>query len=101
MNIKNNIIVLIVAFIVCAGCHSPDYTDTFIHPSVYGRPVYMHRSIYHYDHYDHHYHHRRSNNNSSRSSGKVITPTRNPTPPPSRPITKGVPDPPSHPRDRR
>lgn len=95
-----NITVLIVALTVCVGCHSPNSTDVIIHPSVYGRPLYVHR-IHYYDHHNHHYNDHRSHNRRGRSTGKVITPTRNPAPPLSRPITKGVPDPPSYPRDRR
>ena len=92
------IALFIVVLVTCAGCYSPDtvYIREYHRPRPFGTSLYIH----HDHHYGHHNdHHRYSNRRSSSPTRKVVTPTR--TPPPSRPISKGVPEPPSNPRDRR
>ena len=88
------IMLLIVVLATCVGCFSPDtvYVREYHQPRPFGTSLYIHHD-YHHDHYRH------SNRRSSSPTRKVVTPTR--TPPPSRPISKGVPEPPSNPRDRR
>ena len=85
---------LMVVLATCTGCYSPDtvYVREYYQPRPFGTSLYIHHD-YHHDHYRH------SNRRSSSPTRKVVTPTR--TPPPSRPISKGVPEPPSNPRDRR
>ena len=79
------IVVLMVILATCSGCYSPD--------TVYVREYHQPRP---FDHYRH------SNRRSDRPDRKAATTTtRNPTPPPSRPMSKGVPDPPKNPRNRR
>ena len=95
------IMALMVILVTCTGCYSPDtvYVREYYNPRPFGTSLYIHHD-HHYGY--HHHHHRHSNKRSSRPAHKVVTPTtRNPTPPPSRPISKGVPEPPSNPRDRR
>jgi len=95
------LIALFMVVLATCGCYSPDtvYIREYHRPRPFGTSLY----IDHGHHYYHHDHHRHSNSSrrSSRPASKVITPTRNPAPPPSRPISKGVPEPPSNPRDRR
>ena len=89
---------LMIILATCAGCYSPDtvYVREYYQPRPFGTSLYIHHD-HHYDHHNDHYRH--SNRRSSSPTRKVVTPTR--TPPPSRPISKGVPEPPSNPRDRR
>jgi hypothetical protein len=91
------IVLFMVVLATCSGCYSPDtvYVREYYQPRPFGTSLYIH----HDHHYDHHNHYRHSNRRSSSPTRKVVTPTR--TPPPSRPISKGVPEPPSNPRDRR
>jgi hypothetical protein len=91
------IVLLMVVLATCSGCYSPDtvYVREYYQPRPFGTSFYIH----HNDHYGHHNDHHRYSNRRSSPTRKVVTPTR--TPPPSRPISKGVPEPPSNPRDRR
>jgi len=94
------IMLLVAILATCTGCYSPDtvYVREYHRPSPFSSSLFIH----HDNHYSHHHsHHRHNDRRSSRPTHKVITPTRNPAPPPSRPIGKGVPEPPSSPRDRR
>ena len=91
------IVLIMVVLAICSGCYSPDtvYVREYYQPRTFGTPLYIHHD-YHHDHYRH------SNRRSDRPARKApSTPTRNPNPPPSSPISKGVPAPPSNPRDRR
>ncbi len=90
------IMLLMVVLVTCSGCYSPDtvYVREYYQPRPFGTSLYIHHG-YHHNHYRHN---DRRNGRPTRS--KVVT-TRHPTPPPSRPISKGVPEPPSNPRDRR
>ena len=99
LHITMAIFVLVAVLVTCTGCYSPDtvYVREYYRPSPFSTSFINHR--YHYDH--HHHHHHRSSRKSSAPVNKTITPTRNPNPPPSRPISKGVPEPPSNPRERR
>ena len=92
------LIVLFMVVLATCGCYSPDtvYVREYHHPRPFGTSLYIHHDYHHSHHHDHYRH---SNRRSSSPSRKVVTPTR--TPPPSRPISKGVPEPPSNPRDRR
>lgn len=99
--LKRNVktVLIISACFLFSGCSSPDtvYVREYYEPRPrFGTSFYIHHD-YHHDHHSHSSRSRRSN----RSVSKVITPTRNPAPPPSRPISKGVSEPPSNPRDRR
>jgi len=89
------IMFLMVILATCAGCYSPDtvYVREYYSPRPFGTSFYIH----HNHHYGHH--HRSSNRGYGKPTTKTITPTR--TPPPSRSISKGVPEPPSNPRERR
>jgi hypothetical protein len=88
------LLILIVALVTCMGCYSPDtvYVREYYHPRPFGTSLHIHHG-----HYHHHHHH--SNRRYSEPKTKTLTPTR--TPAPSRPISKGVPEPPSNPRERR
>jgi hypothetical protein len=91
------IVVLMVILATCSGCYSPDtvYVREYHQPRPFGASLYLHHN-YHHDHYRH------SNRRSDRPDRKAATTTtRSPTPPPSRPMSKGVPDPPKSPRNRR
>ena len=92
------IVLLMIILAICTGCYSPDtvYVREYYHPRPFGTSLHIHHD-HHYGHRNDHYRH--SNRRSSTSTRKIVTPTR--TPPPSRPISKGVPEPPSNPRDRR
>jgi len=92
------IVLLMIILAICTGCYSPDtvYVREYYHPRPFGTSLHIHHD-HHYGHRNDHYRH--SNRRSSSPTRKVVTPTR--TPPPSRPISKGVPEPPSNPRDRR
>jgi hypothetical protein len=93
-------IIIILGVVTCVGCYSPDtvYVREYYNPRPFGASFYTH---YDYHHNYHHDHHSSSSRRNSRPAGKVITPTRNPAPPPSRPLSKGVPEPPRNPRDRK
>ena len=83
------------------GCYSPDtvYVREYYSPRPFGTSLHIHHD-HHYSH--HHDHYRHNNRRSNHPARKAPTaPTHNPSPPPSRPISKGVPEPPSNPRDRR
>ncbi len=87
-------LILIAVLATCAGCYSPDtvYVREYYHPRPFGTSLYTHHGY----HYNHHHHNSRR---YSKPATKTITPTRTPTP--SRPISKGVPEPTSNPRERR
>lgn len=87
-----------VILFTCTGCYSPDtvYVREYYRPRPFGTLLHIHHD-HHYSHHNDHYRH--SNRRSSSPTRKVAIPTR--TPPPSRPISKGVPEPPRNPRDRR
>jgi len=92
------LLILIGVLATCMGCYSPDtvYVREYYRPSPFSASFIHHRY-----HHDHHHHHHRSSRKSSPPTSKTITPTRNPNPPPPRPISKGVPEPPANPRERR
>ncbi len=94
--------IIILGVVTCAGCYSPDTVYVREHynprPGYYFGTSYLHHD-YHHDY--HHDHHRHSSRRSGRPASRVVTPTRNPAPPPPRSISKGVPEPPSNPRERR
>ncbi len=89
--------ILIVVLATCMGCHSPDtvYVREYYHSRPFGASLHIHHS----HHYDHHHHRHGGSRRHSKPVTKTITPTR--TPPPPRPISKGVPEPPTNPRERR
>ncbi len=95
------IVLLIVTLATCVGCYSPDtvYVREYYQPRPFGTSLYIHHD-YHYDHHNDHYY-RRNRRSSSPTRKAPTVSTHNPNPPPSRPISKGVPEPPSNPRDRR
>ena len=95
------IVVLMVILATCSGCYSPDtvYVREYHQPRPFGASLYLHHNYHHNYHHDHYRH---SNRRSDRPDRKAATTTtRNPTPPPSRPMSKGAPDPPKNPRNRR
>ena len=89
-------IFMALILVTCTGCSSWGWESVDTH----------HHHNTHLFHYDHHYHdsHRRYNDRRSKSATpKFVTPLSRATnpPPPSRPISKGVPEPPRSPRERR